>query len=34
MILSGLLMSMGAIGSLVMALDFLRPMRHTNPFAK
>ena len=33
MILSGLLMSVGAIGSLVMVLDFLRPIRHTNPFA-
>jgi hypothetical protein len=33
MVLSGLMMFVGAFGSLVMVLDFLRPLRHGNPFA-
>jgi len=33
MVLSAVLVFVGAIGSLVMVLEFLRPMRCTNPFA-
>jgi hypothetical protein len=32
MVLPGLLMFVGGVGSLIMALDFLRPLRHSNPF--
>lgn len=31
--LSGILVFVGAIGSLVVVLEFLRPMRRTNPFS-
>lgn len=30
--LSGILVFIGALGSLMMVLEFLRPMRSTNPF--
>jgi len=33
MVLSGFLVFVGAIGSLAMLLDFIRPVRSTNPFA-
>jgi hypothetical protein len=31
-VLPGVLMFVGAVSSLVMAIEFLRPIRHTNPF--